>query len=411
MKTQRIGKWLVAGTTFVFLVACGGEAGDGTVSREMAGDPAGGATVGALTGEPVEVFLSPQLPDAEAGRAMRWSPYGRQLPLVESDGGMNALLELGPEGTPPVSLRLFKSDGSEYFDRLFVDIDRDGEFAPIEIHETEVSENRNKFWSSFDAVVGVPVLDPGTGREAINPYPLSLWYVFDPRVPEEEPVIRFSRRGWMEGLVTLDGIDAAVMVTENAMDGVFTPEDSWALATRDSVGNLLQAGQSRSLNDHAWLLDRAYLVTEVDPSGRRLRIAPIDPGITRAEEEEMNDHLAVDRRAERSGDTVAFLHDFEEARAQAESEGKPLFIDFETVWCGPCKIMDQWVYTADDVVVASRSVVAVKVDGDERLDLKERFEVTGFPTVILLGTDGREVRRAAGYVNVADMAQFLIPPG
>jgi thiol-disulfide isomerase/thioredoxin len=199
------------------------------------------------------------------------------------------------------------------------------------------------------------------------------------------------------------------MVTESAMEGVFTMEDSWALSSRDSADNLLQAGQARSLNDHAWLLDKAYVVTEVDPSGRKLLVAPIDPGLTRAEEEEMNDHLAVDRQADRSGDTVAFLHNFEEAEAQARQAGKPLFVDFETVWCGPCKVMDEWVYTADDVVRASRALVAVKVDGDERLDLKERFGVTGFPTVILLGEGGQELRRASGYVNVANMTAFLDP--
>jgi thiol-disulfide isomerase/thioredoxin len=394
--------------SILFLASCVGEI-DGR-SEKPEGD-VGEAPTGALTGETVEVSLSPQLPDPESGRTMRWSPYGQRLSLVAVDGGMDAILELGPEGTPPVSLHLFQSSGSEYFDGLYIDIDRDGEFASTELHRTEVSETRNKFWSSFEAVVGIPVIDPGTGREAINPYPLSLWYVYDPRMPTEEPVIRFSRRGWMEGSVTLDGVPGAVMVTENLMDGVFTSDDSWALASRDSAGTLLQAGQARSLNDHAWLSEQAYIVTELDPSGRRIRIAPVDPGITRAEEEEMNDHLAVDRRAERSGDTVAFHRDFEEAEALAQREGKPLFVDFETVWCGPCKVMDEWVYTADAVVAASRSVVAVKVDGDERLDLKERFGVTGFPTVILLGTDGQEIRRAAGYVNVADMSQFLVPSG
>jgi protein disulfide-isomerase len=69
--------------------------------------------------------------------------------------------------------------------------------------------------------------------------------------------------------------------------------------------------------------------------------------------------------------------------------------------------MDEWVYTADAVVDAAGGLVAVKVDGDERLDLKERFGVTGFPTVILLSPDGTEIRRASGYVSVAEMAEFL----
>jgi thiol:disulfide interchange protein len=121
----------------------------------------------------------------------------------------------------------------------------------------------------------------------------------------------------------------------------------------------------------------------------------------------MNDDLAVDRNAPRSDRVVAFLHDFEEAEAQAREEGKALFVDFETTWCGPCKIMDEWVYTADAVVDASLALVAVKVDGDERLDLKDRFGVSGFPTMILLSPEGEEIRRASGYVNVANMTSFL----
>ena len=191
------------------------------------------------------------------------------------------------------------------------------------------------------------------------------------------------------------------------MDGVFAVEDSWAIASRDSAQDILQSGNARSMDEHNWLFEQAYQVVDVDASGRRLVIAPFDPGITRAEEIAMNDDLAVDRNAPRSGGTVAFLHDFEEAEAQARAEGKPLFVDFETTWCGPCKIMDEWVYTADGVVDASAAVIAVKVDGDERLDLKDRFGVTGFPTMILLAPDGEELRRTSGYVNVVDMTALL----
>ena len=207
--------------------------------------------------------------------------------------------------------------------------------------------------------------------------------------------------------MTLGETESVVLVTENVLDGVFGPEDSWALASQDSAKNVLHPAYSSSMEEHNWLLDQAYRVVEVDPSGRRLLLAPFDPGITRAEEEEMNDHLKVAREAARSGRTVAFGHDYEEALASARQDGKALFIDFETTWCGPCKIMDEWVYTADVVVDASSGLIAVKVDGDERLDQKEHFGVSGFPTMILLDSEGEEIRRASGYVNVEDMATFL----
>ena len=388
-------KTLLAPVAVLFLFACDGGEAEGPERSPL---PEGA----------VEVALTPQLPDSGSGRSMKWSPYGQQLTLTEADGGMNAQLTLGPDGTAPIDLRLVRGPDAEYFDGLFIDLNRDGEFSDTELHETTVTERNYKYWSSFDAVVGVPISDPETGASAINPYPLGLWYVEDPRVEEEEKVIRFSRRGWMEGSAVVDSVEAVMLVTESVMDGVFRADDSWALASRDSAADILTASYSRSLGEHSWLFEKAYHVTEIDPSGRRLVLAPFDPGITRAEELEMNDDLAVDRRAARSGRSVAFLHDFEEAEALARAEGKLLFVDFETTWCGPCKVMDEWVYTADDVVDASQLVVAVKVDGDERLDLKQRFGVSGFPTLILLTPEGEEINRASGYVNVADMGIFLV---
>jgi hypothetical protein len=69
--------------------------------------------------------------------------------------------------------------------------------------------------------------------------------------------------------------------------------------------------------------------------------------------------------------------------------------------------MDQWVYTADAVVSASRAVIAVKVDGDDHPDLAKGHSVIGYPTMILLGPDGTEIRRLEGYRGVAEMAAFL----
>jgi thiol-disulfide isomerase/thioredoxin len=358
----------------------------------------------------VVVALTPRVPGRDGGRSLRWSPYGHKLPLtVGPDGRMATKLILGSEGTPPIDLELAKSDGARHFDRLFVDFDRNGRFDAGEVLETTPSEQRHKYWSTFDTVVSVPVHDPVTGKASDNPYALSFWYVEDPASPGEPPVLRFSRRGWMEGKTILDGVEAEVLVTENAMDGVFDTLDSWSLAPSDSADEVLGYQTARPLSEYNWLLERAYKVRRIDPSGRRIAIVPFDPGMTRTEEIAMNDNMRVDREAARSGGSVTFLEDYTRARATAHKEGKPLFIDFETTWCGPCKLMDQWVYTADAVVNASRAVVAVKVDGDDHPDLAKGHSVIGYPTMILLGPDGTEIRRLEGYRSVAEMAGFLAP--
>ena len=248
--------------------------------------------------------------------------------------------------------------------------------------------------------------DPATGTITAIPYPVSLWYVHDPLEPATEEVIRFSRRGWLAGSANLDGVPTRILLTEAEMDGVFDTSDSWAIAEADSESVLLSFDARRPADRHGWLGERAYRLVSIDPSGLEVRLQSGDVGITRAEEEAQDDVLAVDRNAARSGREVNFLS-FEEAEAISQEEGRPLFVDFKTVWCGPCYTMDDYVFTADRVVDAAQDIASAKVDGDERRDLAQRFDVTAYPTLLLLAADGTEIRRHVGYLGVDSTAVFL----
>ena len=333
---------------------------------------------------------------------MQWSPKGAAVPLELLDDALNGSFGLGPEGTPALAVRLEKSADSEHYDRLLIDRNRDGHFGEEEQLTAQPREQRGKIWSSFSTQVAIPL--PGDGGDT-RPYPLNLWFVVDPREPTDAPMLRWSRRGWHQGEVVVDGIAAVVLLTERKMDGVFDLEDSWALGS--DAESVRSSRDSRSLKQHAWLDQSAYRVTRVDPHGRELVLEAYDPGITRAEEELRDDRLAADRNAERAPEPLAFRHDFAQAEADAKEAGKRLFIDFETTWCGPCKTMDRWVYTALDVVTGAAGDVAVKVDGDEERELVKRFEVKAYPTMILLSPKGEVIRRAVGYQSVAAMKKFL----
>ena len=206
-------------------------------------------------------------------------------------------------------------------------------------------------------------------------------------------MIRFSRRGWMSGRVELDGVPAVFMLTEMEMNGVYDTHDSWALAKAESPKELYEPAQSRSLLNHAWLGEKAYKIKSIHPSGREVELEAYDPGITREEEERALDTLAVDREAARSGKKVNFSFNYEDILKQAGEQDKLLFIDFETTWCGPCRTMDQYVYTADVTVEAFDNILAVKIDGDENRELVMKYEVKAYPTMIILSPEGKIIAK------------------
>lgn len=343
----------------------------------------------------------------DAKASIGWSPKGAKVSLEARDGVLVGSFPLGPEAAPPVSLELRQSSATSGFDRLALDTDRSGTFEAGEVLITTPTERRGKTWSSFVGSVSLPTKAP-SGKPADLDYPLALWFVVNPKDTEAAPVLRWSRTSWMEGKVQHEGEAVAVMLAESVMDGVYDARDSWAVTSELSTGRARE--EFRPVDDHNWRGESAWRIVDVHPSGLRVHLRPFDPGVTRAKEKAARDRYAADRRAPVAKEPVPFGHDYETAEAAAKEQRKPLFVDFETTWCGPCKQMDRMVYTKQPVVSAAASVVPVKVDGDARDDLAKRFGVKAYPTMILLDADGKELRRAVGYQSVAQMVEFLSAP-
>ncbi len=358
------------------------------------------ASLALLQAEPISAKLSAKVPEGK--ESLRWSPKGAAAAMTAAGKDLVGTIRLGGPGTSPISVRLKRTAGAEHFNELWIDLNRNGAVDPSETLTTTPTERTGKWWSSFSQVT-IPIPQPDGSDRA---YPISLWFVDDPAEPEAPAVLRWSRRGWHEGRTVIDGKPAYVLVTEMNMDGVFDQRDSWFLA-RDREA--LLAAMSRSLEDHAWLDGKAYRLVHLDSHGQSIAFEDFDPGFTEAEEKTQRDTLLPDKQAERAEAPVPFLHDYATAKAKASEEKKRLLVDFEATWCGPCKTMDELVYTAEAVVQAADGIVAVKVDGDVSRDLAKQYKVGAYPTMILLDEGGREIRRAVGYRSVAQMVEFLKP--
>ncbi|HEY3594307.1 MAG TPA: thioredoxin family protein, partial [Polyangiaceae bacterium] len=91
------------------------------------------------------------------------------------------------------------------------------------------------------------------------------------------------------------------------------------------------------------------------------------------------------------------------ARTRAETEHRPMLVDFTAEWCGACKELARITFADPKVMVEANRFVAVRVDAtndeDASVDaIKDHYGVVGLPTVIVLGSDGRERTRLTEFM-------------
>lgn len=93
----------------------------------------------------------------------------------------------------------------------------------------------------------------------------------------------------------------------------------------------------------------------------------------------------------------------------AKKSGRPLFIDFFGTWCPPCNILDETVFKSADFLQAGKKFVLLKLDADDKIswDLKSKYTVTGYPTVVLATPDGDEITRFLGAIPKPQILKMM----
>ena len=102
---------------------------------------------------------------------------------------------------------------------------------------------------------------------------------------------------------------------------------------------------------------------------------------------------------------------FEKASSAAKASGKYMLLDFSgSDWCGWCIKLERDVFSQDAFKdFAEENLVCVLVDfprakeqteelKQQNLDLARKYEIKGYPTIIVLSPDGRTVGKT-GYLQ------------
>lgn len=100
---------------------------------------------------------------------------------------------------------------------------------------------------------------------------------------------------------------------------------------------------------------------------------------------------------------IRFDHgSWSEVLARAKEEGKLVFVDVYTSWCGPCKQMVAETFPRADVgKVFNASFINYEIDAEkgEGPEITRAYDVgTEYPTYLFVGGDGKLVYRTGGYM-------------
>jgi protein disulfide-isomerase len=104
-----------------------------------------------------------------------------------------------------------------------------------------------------------------------------------------------------------------------------------------------------------------------------------------------------------------FQGGMEQALAQAKEQSRPLFVYWGAVWCPPCNVLKGTVFHDPAFVEATRSFVAVYLDGDtsEAQIWGEKLGASGYPTLLVLNPEGKEVARLQTGLGAAGLTAAL----
>jgi len=106
---------------------------------------------------------------------------------------------------------------------------------------------------------------------------------------------------------------------------------------------------------------------------------------------------------EKDSDGIVFFEgSFEEALSQAKQENKIVFLDAYASWCGPCRAMQQFSFTSEDVgAFYNEHFINVKIDMEkgEGPALAKALQVEAYPSLYYISPDRKVKLKEVGYQN------------
>jgi len=99
---------------------------------------------------------------------------------------------------------------------------------------------------------------------------------------------------------------------------------------------------------------------------------------------------------------------WDQLKAEAQKQHKPIFVDCYTSWCGPCKMMANKTFpqkSVGDFYNANFVCYSMDMEKGEGPKIAQSFNVRFYPTLLYLNPDGTMMHRLGGYLPAADFLE------
>lgn len=106
-------------------------------------------------------------------------------------------------------------------------------------------------------------------------------------------------------------------------------------------------------------------------------------------------------------DRIHWRHWGQAAFEEAVTQDKPIFLLITSSWCQWCHLLDETTLSEQTIIaILNRDYIPIRVDSDLRPDVNQRYNQNGWPSVVLLTTEG-EILWGGVYVPSRQMLYYL----
>lgn len=115
-----------------------------------------------------------------------------------------------------------------------------------------------------------------------------------------------------------------------------------------------------------------------------------------------------------AGADVKWETSLEAAQQRARAENKLIFLDVYTGWCYWCKKLQKETFPSAEGQKALEKMVPLRIETEDEsykptkdVAFETRYRIDGFPTLLILNADGKEVARQPGFLPPQQFAGWL----